>query len=90
MKVMKHDLDQLSLNEFAEILLEEVYVFRKEFKIIFRAKILENEEFIASELAYPWVKKRFEKLVIELELTPFMTAKDLLIYWNNFLTILIR
>jgi AcrR family transcriptional regulator len=81
--VLRHyDPNKLTLEQFADIVLPILWKNRKAAQIFYTYSVPFRPHGAATEAAWPWVGKRYNKLVKELELSPFFSGKELLLYWN--------
>lgn len=84
-ELLKHNLNNLSLEEFADIILPIVWSYRQEIKILYSSPFYSRVVPIATNSIWSWLELRFQNLVKLHNLSPAFHGIELLNYWNLYL-----
>lgn len=84
-QLFRHNPDELPVEIFADIFLDVLWQYKDEVHILVTSNLLFKRSQIVTDLSFPWVQKRYEKLVKDHNLAPNFTAKQLLLFWSSYL-----
>ncbi|MDR0318110.1 MAG: TetR/AcrR family transcriptional regulator [Lactococcus lactis] len=84
-ELFKHDPDKLSLEQFADIILPILWENKDSAQIMYTTSLPFHPIPIATNSAWTWVENRYNRLVKVHNLSPYISGKELLVYWNSYL-----
>jgi hypothetical protein len=80
--ILRHKIEDVSLETFSNALLSVLWKHREKAKIIYTSQLPFKLVGPISERTWSWAEIRFNKLVKEHELAPYFSGKELLHYFN--------